>query len=102
VGKKDMAHGVETRYAVQLDTRGRLVLPSQLRERLHLASGDRVLLTLESDDVVRLESIRDVARRVRGMLHAPSGRRLSDELVAERRAEAKQEAKRERGGRSRR
>jgi len=79
-------------YTLHLGNRGRLVLPASVRQRLALKEGDRLLLTVEPDGALRLVSARDVARQTRGLLRRMmpglEDRRLADELIAERRAEA--------------
>jgi antitoxin PrlF len=82
-------------YHVTVTDRGRLVLPAELREELKIRDGDRVALTLEDDGLVTLQT-RDVAiRRLRGMFKhlARPGRLESDELIKERRREARREEK---------
>lgn len=80
------------RYAVTLGERGRLVLPAAIRRRLQLHSGDRLILTAGSDGTLRIVSAREQARRLRGVFGdlAP-GRPLVEELIAERRQEARRE-----------
>lgn len=46
----------------RLDGRGRLVLPAELRRRLGLHTGDEVMITEESDGVLRVDSRRAAAR----------------------------------------
>ena len=80
-------------YHVTVTDRGRLVLPAEVRERLKIRDGDRVSLTLEEDGSLVLQT-RDVAiSRLRGMFKhlATPGRLASDELIAERRREARKE-----------
>ena len=80
-------------YHVTVTDRGRLVLPADVRDTLKIRDGDRVSLTLEDDGRLVLQT-RDVAiGRLRGMFKplATPGRRASDELVAERRREARME-----------
>ena len=85
-----MAHS--ERYAIALGERGRLVLPAQLRRRLNLHPGDRLIVSIDPDGEIRLVSAREQARRLRGLYGglAP-GRSLAGELIAERRAEAARE-----------
>jgi AbrB family looped-hinge helix DNA binding protein len=80
------------RYAVALGERGRLVLPAQLRRRLDLHPGDRLILTVEPEGDLRVVTARAQARRLLGLYRdlAP-GRSLADELIAERREEARRE-----------
>jgi AbrB family looped-hinge helix DNA binding protein len=77
-------------YAAHLGARGRLVIPAELRARLGWKEGDRMILIVDEENVVRLASRADVARRGLGMfkhLWRP-GESVVDELIAERRAEA--------------
>jgi AbrB family looped-hinge helix DNA binding protein len=93
-----MAHKTATapveHYSVRLGNRGRLVLPSKLRQKLRVKDGDRMLLTVQEDGTVRLVSAREAVTRLAGSLAhlAPKGVSLVDELIRERRREAKREA----------
>ena len=80
------------RYSTTLGDRGRLVLPSKLRQRLDLHPGDRLVITVDDEGGFRVISAREVARRGWGLYRdlAP-GRSLADELIAERREEARRE-----------
>jgi AbrB family looped-hinge helix DNA binding protein len=85
-----MAH-IEA-FQIQLGDRGRLVLPAQIRKQLNLREGDELLVTVQPDGSLRLMSPRQVVRETRGLYRARARRRsLADELIAERRAEAKRE-----------
>jgi AbrB family looped-hinge helix DNA binding protein len=64
--------------------RGRLVLPAQLREHLHLSPGSTLLL-METPRGLILATREQVTRMVRDDL---SGLDLVDELLADRRAAA--------------
>ena len=82
----------QDRYSVELGDRGRIVIPAEVRRRLGLKEGDKIALTVEPDGEIRLLSFREVARRARGMFaHIAPGRSLVDELIAERREEARME-----------
>jgi AbrB family looped-hinge helix DNA binding protein len=77
-------------FPVQLQDRGRLVLPAEIRKRLSLREGDELVITMEPDTSLRLTSVRQVLREIRGLYKARAGNRsLSDELIAERRAEVR-------------
>lgn len=77
---------------VRLGARGRLVLPQATREALDLHEGDDVFVLTDPDGTVRLTSRRQMARRMRGMFKDRfPGRSAVDELIAERRAEARRE-----------
>jgi len=79
-------------FRVQLGDRGRLVLPAEIRKLLNLREGDQLLVTVQPDGSLRLMSPRQVVRETRGLYRARAGHRsLADELIAERRAEARRE-----------
>ena len=78
-------------FQLTVGERGRLVLPAEVRDKLQIKDGDPIALILENDGTITLKT-RDVAiRSVRGMLKhlATPGKLASDELIAERRREAK-------------
>lgn len=86
-------------FGLTLGDRGRAVLPAALRERLHVGPGDKLILQLLEDGTVRMASQRQLAHNLRGLFRdlAP-GVSLADELIAERRVEARrdeEEAERE-------
>ncbi len=67
-------------------------MPSALRERLGLREGDRLVMTVQPDGSVSMISLREAVRSLRGMYaHLAPGRSLVDELIAERREEARRE-----------
>jgi AbrB family looped-hinge helix DNA binding protein len=80
-------------YHVAVADRGRLVLPLEIRQKLNIRDGDRVSLTLEDDGSVVLQTVDVAIRRLRGMFKhlAKPGKLASDELIAERRREARRE-----------
>lgn len=88
----DRSHDRQDQYALHLGARGRLILPAPVRKRLGLKEGDRLVLTLEPDGTLRLASLREQVRKLRGLLKdlAP-GRSLVDELIRDRRGEAARE-----------
>ncbi len=79
-------------FSVVLGDRGRLVLPAPLRRCLDLQPGERLIVRVDPEGGFRVFSARDLARRSRGLYRdlAP-GRSLADELIAERREEARRE-----------
>jgi AbrB family looped-hinge helix DNA binding protein len=80
------------RYTVAVGERGRLVLPAQLRRRLDLQPGDRLVIITEPDGGFRVVSAREQARRLYGLYRElAGGGSLADDLVAERREEARRE-----------
>jgi AbrB family looped-hinge helix DNA binding protein len=79
-------------HVVQLGARGRLVLPSRLRKELSLEEGDRLVFTAEEDGSVRMASLKQKIRRFKGMFkHLKPAASWSDELIEQRRKEARRE-----------
>lgn len=86
-----MAHKRE-QYSVQLGARGRLVLPARVRKRLGLHDGDRMILMVQPDGSLRLASLRAELKKLQGIYaHIAPGKSLVDELIRERREEARRE-----------
>src|SRR3954468_15850453 len=78
--------------AVTVAERGRLVLPAEVRERLHIRDGDRLALVVDPDGTIRLQTGDVLARSLMGAYkHLSPGRRAVDELIKERRREAAME-----------
>lgn len=71
---------------------GRIVIPAEYRRALGLQEGDEVILSLE-DGEVRVISPTMAIERAQQLVapYVREGRSLSDELIAERRAEATRE-----------
>jgi AbrB family looped-hinge helix DNA binding protein len=71
---------------------GRVVIPAAYRAALGLRVGDHVVLRLE-DGEVRILTPRQSIRRAQELVrrYVPAERRMADELIAERRAEAERE-----------
>ena len=80
-------------FHVTVSDRGRLVLQAEIREKLKIRDGDPVALTLEDDGLVTLQTREVALQRFTGMFKhlAKPGRLASDELIAERRREARKE-----------
>lgn len=80
--------GTMAEHLVKMGTNGRFVLPVEVRRALGVADGGTLVVRLV-DDEVRLSTpaaaVRRAQRAVRPYLQ---GRSLSDELLADRRAEA--------------
>ncbi len=76
----------------KLNGNGRIVIPAEIRLKMGIKPGDMLFLTVEAD-VLKIESQRSRIRHVQESLRRliPSGRILSDELIADRREEARQE-----------
>lgn len=80
--------------AVPFSKSGRLVVPAEFRERFGLQGADKVILR-EVDGVLTIVSMADDLKVVRQMvagLKTRSGRLMSEELIEERRREARREA----------
>ncbi len=73
--------------AVTVDPHGRLVIPSEIRERIGIKVGDTLLAMVENGRLV-FEKPESVLERLRRRFeNIPAGTSLTDELIAERRAE---------------
>jgi AbrB family looped-hinge helix DNA binding protein len=82
-------------HKVVMGDRGRVVLPAAIRAELGLESGTPMLLSTELDGSLRLRPYRVVAEHGRGLLAGlgPAGESMVDELLAERRKAAEDEAR---------
>jgi AbrB family looped-hinge helix DNA binding protein len=80
-------------YHVTVTDRGRLVLPAEVRTRLNIRDGDRVAVTIEEDGTITVITREVAIRQLRGMFKRPGrrGRLASEELIAERRREARKD-----------
>lgn len=76
-------------YRVQIAANGRMVLPAGLRRHLHVEGGGLVIIREDEGRLV-LESVDDAVRRAQALVrrYAPQATGVTDELLAERRAEA--------------
>jgi AbrB family looped-hinge helix DNA binding protein len=76
----------------RLSENGRIVIPAEIRQKLELSPGDTVLLSVEGY-VLKIEPQRARIRRVQESMRQflPPDRVLSDELIADRREEARRE-----------
>lgn len=81
------------RALARINENGRIVIPAEMRTRMALKAGDAVLMKLESDGILRIESHRARIRRIQEEFRkfATPGPLASDELIAERREEARRE-----------
>lgn len=79
-------------YKLKVDKQGRVVLPAPARRELGLERGGSVTLEIGERDA-RLISHRQALRRIQEIVrrYVPEGVMLSDELIADRRAEAAHE-----------
>lgn len=77
---------------VRVGEQGRLVIPAQLRKALAIEPGQTLIARVEEGRLV-LEPRETIVARIRAQFaHLPPGVSLADELVAERREEARREA----------
>ena len=76
----------------RINDNGRIVIPAEIRQRMGIKPGDTLFLTMEGD-VLKIESYLARIRRIQESLRhlIPSDRLLSDELIADRREEARRE-----------
>lgn len=79
-------------HRVSVSSNGRMVLPVRLREQLHIRGGGLLIIREEEGRLV-LESVDDAVRRVQALVrhYAPNACGVTDELLAERRAETGRE-----------
>lgn len=79
-----------TRVLAKLGEGGRLVIPVEYRRALGVEVGDELVLVLEEGSM-RVLTPQEAVRRAQALVrsYVPEGRRLSDELVAERRRESR-------------
>ncbi|MDO8689431.1 MAG: AbrB/MazE/SpoVT family DNA-binding domain-containing protein [Dehalococcoidia bacterium] len=77
--------------SVRVGRQGRLVIPAEIRKRLGVKEGDRLLMRLQGERLV-LETRAAVLARVKGAFaDVPRDVSLVEELLADRRAEAARE-----------
>jgi len=80
-------------FRLRLGDRGRVVLPAEVRRRLDFRQGDQLVLTVQSDGRLRIENGSRAVRETRGLYRARDRRgSLVDQLIAERRAEARHDS----------
>lgn len=79
-------------YRVSISANGRMVLPASLRQQLHVEGGG-LLVIREDEGRLVLESVDDAVRRAQALVrrYAPDAQNVTDELLAERRADAARE-----------
>jgi AbrB family looped-hinge helix DNA binding protein len=83
---------MELQARVQVGEKGRIVIPSEIRQAMGINVGDTIELRLE-DYELRVSTRRARIRRAqeRARRYIPKGVLLSEELMAERREEARKE-----------
>jgi AbrB family looped-hinge helix DNA binding protein len=77
---------------VRMNESGRVLIPAEIRRELGMKGGDQLVLEVK-DREVRLTTLRERIARVQAEVrrYSPAGVSLSEELIAERREEAKRE-----------
>lgn len=77
---------------VHLDSQGRLVIPAPLRRSLGFESGDNLIARMEDGRLI-LEKAGTIKQRLKSRFaQLPPTTSLAEELIVERREEAKREA----------
>lgn len=71
---------------------GRVVIPAHYRRQMGIDVGDEVMLRLE-DGELRITTLRQAVRRAQELVrrYVPEGHSLADELLEDRRREARDE-----------
>lgn len=88
----DTEENPNSQTEIKVGLQGRVVIPAWLRKELGIRSGDELVARAEEGRVV-LEKRENVLRRVRKRFAGvPEGTSLADELISERREEARKEA----------
>ena len=75
---------------VQFGAQGRIVVPAPIRRALGFQSGERLVARIEDDHLV-IEKPESVERRIHRRFRKSAGRSLAEDLIAERREEARRE-----------
>lgn len=79
-------------YALRLEQSGRILLPAELRKKLGLAPGQDVIVNVTDEGITVAGNRASVVRRIQQELRPYlQGNSVVDELLAERRTEAKTE-----------
>ncbi len=77
---------------VKLGQNGRMIIPSEIRHSLKLKEGDKLLVTLDNNCLIRETEEALLERLYQAMGEPPTGELVSEELLRERREEARREA----------
>jgi AbrB family looped-hinge helix DNA binding protein len=80
-------------HHVKIAQGGRVVIPAELRKALGVGVGDTMVIELDGDEL-RLRSQKAMIKRIQAIVrkYVPPEASLSDELIQERRGEARREA----------
>jgi AbrB family looped-hinge helix DNA binding protein len=82
-------------FSVRVDSYGRILLPAHVRKRLKLQHGSELIARVEKEQLVlrtRTQALRDVQEYF-SQFRPKSGKLLSEELIEDRRAEARREGR---------
>jgi len=82
-------------FTLHTDNQGRVMLPSWWRRKMGVVPSTELRAIVTDDGALILETREQGLRRARALVRKqiPAGIRLSEELIAERRAEAAREPK---------
>jgi AbrB family looped-hinge helix DNA binding protein len=83
---------MELQAKVQVGAKGRIVIPAEIREAMGIKAGDSLELRFDDDELrvaTRRARLKRAQERIRKLI--PPGVSLADELLAERREEARRE-----------
>lgn len=88
-------------FTAQMEKSGRILIPAPVRRTLRLNEGAHVLVKVDDTGALQVESRLQAVARVQGKLrkYIPEGRLVSEELIADRRAEVVREGKKSRTSR---
>lgn len=75
----------------RVNEQGRLVIPAEIREAAGIAPNSTVLIEAMGVGEIRVRSAKAALAKVRARLRRFAGPEIVDELIAERRKEAKRE-----------
>ncbi len=74
--------------AMEIGDNGRVVLPKEVRTKLSVGKGDEVLFIIENDEI-KVTTRAALVKKLGGIFAKTDGHDLSDELLEDRRKEAK-------------
>ena len=88
-----MAHLATARYKARIDDTGRVLIPAEIRKRLGMQPGATVTITEGPSGRIVLEPAMALLREAQDYFRsiAPASVLWSDQLIAERRKEARRE-----------
>ena len=77
---------------IKLGQNGRMIIPAELRHGLNLKEGDELLVTLDNKRLILETEEALLERLYQAVGEPPKGELVSEELLRERREEARREA----------